>query len=102
MSEKDWKLFRSKIADWQEAFMANLLEEYKTILSEDTKPSARFWKLEERIHRDKKLAGVQIDMRRSFMIPNLVILLNEGAITLDDLKDFSEDLQENVKFLYNQ
>lgn len=27
-SEKDWKLFRSKIADWQEAYMEKLNKEY--------------------------------------------------------------------------
>ncbi|MDO4414411.1 MAG: multidrug transporter [Erysipelotrichaceae bacterium] len=102
MNEKDWKILRSKVPDWQEAFMANLIEEYKAILSEDTNPSDRFWKLEERLRTDQKLTGVQINMRRSLMIPNLLELLNEGAITLDDLKDFSEELQEQVAFLYEQ
>lgn len=32
-SEKDWKLFRSKIADWQEAY--EKLEEIKQVLQND-------------------------------------------------------------------
>ena len=32
-SEKDWKLFRSKIADWQEAYMEKLNREYINLLS---------------------------------------------------------------------
>ena len=32
-SEKDWKLFRSKIVDWQEAYMEKLNQEYVTILT---------------------------------------------------------------------
>ena len=28
ITEKDWKLFKSKIADWQEAYMGRLNKEY--------------------------------------------------------------------------
>lgn len=31
-TEKDWKLFRSKIADWQEAYMDRLNKEYIELL----------------------------------------------------------------------
>ena len=34
-SEKDWKLFRSKISDWQEAYMEKLNQEYIEMLSGD-------------------------------------------------------------------
>lgn len=33
------------------------------------------------------------------MIMNLVDLIGEGAITLEDLAEFSEELQERVWFL---
>ena len=36
-SEKDWKLFRSKIAGWQEAYMDKLNKEYMAILSGEGK-----------------------------------------------------------------
>lgn len=42
-SEKDWKIFRSKIAGWQEAYMDKLNKEYIEILSRDGKPSEKFW-----------------------------------------------------------
>lgn len=32
-SEKDWKIFRSKIAGWQEAYMDKLNKEYIKILA---------------------------------------------------------------------
>ena len=41
-SEKDWKLFRSKIAEWQEAYMDKLNKEYIEILSEKGNPSEKF------------------------------------------------------------
>lgn len=59
-TEKDWKLFRSKIADWQESFMDRLNGEYIAILSEDANPSDKFWKLDKRIKEDRKKAGVQV------------------------------------------
>ena len=39
---------------------------------------------------------------RSKVIDNILNLLHEGAITLDDLSDFSEELQEKIKFLYSR
>lgn len=32
-SEKDWKIFRSKIAGWQEAYIDKLNKEYMEILN---------------------------------------------------------------------
>lgn len=66
-SEKDWKLFRSKIADWQEAYMEKLNGEYIELLSGEGDASE---------------------------------ILNEGAITLEDLSDFSEEVQETMKHFY--
>lgn len=60
-SEKDWKLFRSKIADWQEAYMEKLNGEYIELLSDEGDASEKFWTLEKRIRQDKKDCGVQCD-----------------------------------------
>lgn len=95
-TEKDWKLFRSKIADWQEAYMNRLNREYIAILSEDASPSDKFWKLDKRIKEDKKKAGVELRMSRSNLIYNIISLLNEGAISFEDLEDFSDGLKETV------
>ena len=53
-SEKDWKIFRSKIAGWQEAYMDKLNKEYIEILCGDGKSSEKFWTLEKRIKEDLK------------------------------------------------
>lgn len=96
VNEKDWKLFRSKIPGWQEAYMDKLNHEYMEILSGDGHPSAKFWKLEKRIRQDKKHYGVQAEMRRSNMDYILMSLLDEGAITADDLDGFSDELKERL------
>ena len=59
--------------------------------------SAKFWELEKRIKQDKKSPGVIIDMRRSTAINNIVNLVLDEVISLDDLKEFSDDLKEAVK-----
>lgn len=48
-NEKDWKLFRKKLPEWQEAFMEHLDEEYLQILKQDKKASDKFWELERNI-----------------------------------------------------
>lgn len=96
-TEKDWKLFRSKIADWQESYMDRLNGQYMEILSENANPSDKFWKLDKRIREDKKKAGVQVRMSRSNLIYNIISLLNEGAINFEDLEDFSDGLKETVE-----
>lgn len=94
--EKDWKLFRSRIAGWQEAYMDRLNREYIDILSGDANPSEKFWQLEERIKEDRKKAGVQVRMSRSSLIYNMISLIREGAISFEDIEDFSDGLKEIV------
>ena len=96
-SEKDWKLFRSKIADWQEAYMEKLNQEYVAILTGEGNASDKFWEIEKRIREDKKDCGVQREMSRSNQFYIMLSLLKEGAITLDDLEDFSDDLKDMMK-----
>ena len=96
-SEKDWKLFRNKISDWKEAYMEKLNKEYVALLSGKGNASDKFWKLEKRIREDKKDCGVQCEMSRSNQFYIMLSLVNEGAITFDDLEDFSDDLKDTMK-----
>lgn len=95
--EEDWKLFRSKISDWQEAYMKKLNQEYIEILSGDGYESDKFWALEKRIREDKNDCGVHCRMSRSNLLSVMVSLLNEGAITFDDLEGFSDDLKNTLR-----
>lgn len=98
-TESDWKLFRKRIAGWQEAYTGRLNREYVAILSGDGMPSDRFWALEKRVNTDKHAAGVFVEMRRSRLVRNLVQLLSEGAICEDDLEGFSDGLRASVMYL---
>ena len=98
-SEKDWKLFRQKLPKWQENHMEELCKEYLEILRKDKQPSERFWELEKRINNDKHHVGVRARMSRSNMDNNLLGLLREGVITLDDLAEFSDELQNQMRLI---
>ena len=82
--------------------MEKLCKEYIELLSSDRLPSDRFWELEKRIREDKRATGVVVNNSRSNMIGNILDLLHEGAITLDDLSDFSEELRERIKSIYSK
>lgn len=103
ISKRDWKLYREKIAGWQENYMDCLNKEYIALLSSNEgNPSDRFWKLEERIKKDRKHPGVMIEMRKSSAVFDIVDLIRLKVITYDDLADFSADLQEAVKTILDR
>lgn len=101
-SERDWKLFRSKISGWQEAYMDRLNKEYIELLSVEGNASDKFWALEKKIREDKKGCGVQCEMSRSNQFYIMMSLLNEGAISLEDLDDFSDDLKDTMKHFFGR
>jgi len=95
-TKKDWTLFRNKIADWQEAYMDRLNKEYIELLSEDANPSEKFWRLDKKIKEDNKKTGVQLEMRRTNLIYYIISLISDGAISFEDLEEFSDELKEAV------
>lgn len=98
-SKKDWKLFREKLPLWQESYMEKLVQEYIALLRKKETASDKFWKLEDRIKKDRKHPGVIMEMRKSDMTYDIVMLIRYGVIQLDDLEGFSEELIEQVRFM---
>ena len=98
-SKEDWKLFRSKIPGWQEAYMERLNKEYIEILSSEGNASDKFWALEKRIYQEKRSPGVMVQLRKSDMPMQLLGMLGDGVIEWDDLKEFSPELQEVLSYL---
>ena len=102
-TKRDWTLFRTKLAGWQEAYMDRLCREYIELLSKDENPSERFWQLNKRIKEDKRKAGVQLRMSRTNFIYNIISLINCDAIGVEDLEDFSDELKGTINaFLESQ
>ena len=67
VSKSDWKLFRIRIGDWQEAYMERLVKEYVDLLEGKENASDKFWNLEERIKKDKKHPGVMLELSKGNM-----------------------------------
>ncbi len=103
ISKSDWKLYREKIADWQENYMDRLNKEYIALLSSDEgNPSDRFRKLEQRIKGDRKHLGVTIEMSKSNAFFDIADLIRLKVITFDDLADFSDTLKEAVRMILSR
>ncbi len=90
-------IFLKKIVIWQDAYIDKLNKQYIELLNSDKSAAEKFWELENRIYKDKKQSGVECEISRTTMLRNILNLLTEDVITLDDLKDFSDDLQSKVK-----
>ena len=102
VSKNDWKLFRTCIGDWQEAYMERLVKEYVDLLEGEENASDKFWNLEERIKKDKKHPGVMIELCKGNMVFDIEALINSGVITTVDLEGFSDELRESVDFLLHR
>lgn len=98
-TKKDWKLYREKIAEWQEDYMQRLVEEYSKLLAEDSPASTKFWELEKRIKKDRRSPGVCVELKRSAMIWDIVSLISDGIINFEALEDFSDELKEIIRHL---
>ena len=99
-NEKDWKLFRSRLPGWQEAYMEKLVGEYKALLDSDKAASEKYWALERRIGRDKRNPGVLLeDVRKSQMERHLLLLLRHRVIGPEDLEGFSDELRERLAWV---
>ena len=97
VKEKDWKLFREKLPEWQEAYMERLIKEYAELLIGDEAASEKFWTLDKRMRADSQCLGVRVDeLSRSKLQNILTGLIIENVISEDDLYDFSEELQKST------
>ena len=97
IEEKDWKLYREKLPEWQEAYMERLIKEYAELLNSDKAASEKFWALDKRIRADRQSLGVRIIEERRSKLQNILTgLIIEHVISLDDLQDFSEELREST------
>lgn len=102
ISKKDWALFREKLPGWQETYMDKLLQEYSALIHGSGNASDRFWELEKRIKADRRNPGVMLEVRKGNMVYDLVKLIQDGAVSVGELTDFSDNVQETVKHLLTE
>ena len=105
VDENDWYLYRKLLPLWQEIYIKKLNNEYIRLLSRPSSASDNFWDLKKRINNDSLSEGVIVEVSRSTMSNTIMTMLLKNIITLDDIKDFSEDLRfsmEGVLKTYQQ
>ena len=74
--------------------------EYAEFLTDDRcQPSERFWTLNKRIREARRKPGVQLELRKQNVVFDLAHLIADGAVLLDELDGFSEELQNMVREL---
>ena len=98
-TKSDWKLFQARLPIWQENYMARLCDEYAAILTGPKHGADAFWEIEKRIRKDKKRPGVKLEIFKEDMPFIILELLRDGALKLDDLREFSDGFQEYLDFL---
>lgn len=74
ISKSDWDLYKIKLPLWQEKYMEHLNCEYNDILNGSEKASEKFWKLAKRIQKDKKNAGVIVELDRKLAVKKTIML----------------------------
>ena len=79
--------------------MEKLVKEYADYLCSDLSASTEFWEIEKRIQRDKKTPGVCIELIKSDMFWDIAGLINDRAISTNDLEEFRGDLKEAVALI---
>ena len=78
--------------------MEGLVKAYADFLNDDKKPASdKFWELEKRIKEDMRHPGVILEISKSEVLRDIVRLIRLKVITYDDLSDFSDELQLEVK-----
>ena len=97
ISKQDWKLFQEKVPVWQEKYMERLVRKYIDFLESDKPASSKFWKLEKKIREDKKNPGVQLELRKSEAVWDIVMMIRDEVISKEDLDGFSADLIDTVE-----
>lgn len=100
--EHDWELLQEKVPIWQEAYIDRVIKGYIQLLSnEATTPSERFRELRRRIQYDRRRTEAALDLRRSMLLPDIAMLLNDGVIGLADLEGFSDKIRAAAKMFVN-
>lgn len=100
IKKSDWKLFRERLAGWQEKYMEKLVAEYAEYIQSDAPASAKFWEMEKRLKEDKRKPGVLLSLEKKNVDTDLMRLMMDGAIEEKDLEGFSQELIDRVNELY--
>src|SRR5687767_10406408 len=94
IKESDWKVFRRLHSVALERYCQRVLEEVKLATACNDSYHDCYLKVYRLIQdRDKTMALAFDDLRRSTALMRLVNIINEGLLTGEELKQFSQELK---------
>lgn len=98
MARADWRLFRTRVPEWRDRYLARVNRELAEMLADrDKKPDACFWDTHDRMTREARVLRDCLDGHsQSKMEQYMILMLAHGLIDDDDLTEFSDELQHRV------
>jgi hypothetical protein len=96
--ESDWKQFRSMIGFLKERYLKEKNQQLAEILTDTERtPTNQFWDAFEEMKKEKKILEDCLDGHsRSGMDISMLLMLRYGMLKEEDMKGFSEELQEQL------
>jgi len=96
--ESDWKQFRKMVPDLRERYVKTKNHEILGILTSPEKsPTEQFWDTLDVMEKESKVLVDCLDGHsRSNMFMHMSLMCRYGMLTQEDLKCFSEELQESM------
>lgn len=97
--ESDWKKFRNSLEKWRESYLIRKNDEIRAILARNNLTATeKFWDIFEFQKNESKILHNCLDgYSRSRMTLHMALMKKHGMISPEDLKEFSEELQEVLK-----
>jgi hypothetical protein len=97
--ESDWKTFRRLIPEWRERYITGINKKLLHVLSNPRKTQTdTFWDTKEKADKSARILRDCLDGHsRSSMTRFFFLMLKHNMITLDDLTEFSTELQEHME-----
>lgn len=94
--ESDWKKIRNSLENWREGYLKRKNDEIRAILGNDNlNETEKFWEIVGFQKKEsKKLRDCLDGFSRSNMLLHMALMKRYKMIGEDDIKEFSEELQE--------
>lgn len=97
--ESDWKVYRKRVGEWRERYLAHRNREVVAVLSDENRtPTERFWDAKAMMEDEARILVDCLDHHaRSAMRLNLMLMYRHGLVRDDDLDEFSAELHDHVR-----
>ena len=102
--ESDWKRFSAMVPRLRERYLAECNARICGLLTDPKKDETdRFWNAMEEMEKEAKVLRRCLDGHsRSKMWLFVISMIGAGMLKKEDLAEFSEELQKQVSYVFNE